>query len=165
MNTSRRAFIQAGAAIPAAAIAAAVNAPLITATVAAACPYTDYAWQWFVSHDGDTYHDRFDTVEAAIEYARKCQYTVVAECKPQDFSLEVEGLEILELLDGNNEDMRGEGEGIECTQGQEDDLGKMVTAAIEAWVVKHNIAITAWTFGGVRNTIKLGETQEAPHVG
>jgi TAT (twin-arginine translocation) pathway signal sequence len=165
MNTSRRAFIKTAAAVPAAlAIGApplpdaAVAAPVTAAKVVS--PYTDYPWQWWCSHDDDTYYEAFPTMEEAIEYAKKNEFSIVAECCQQDFYLSVEGCDIIELLDGHNEEIIGEGEGIQCTTEQEKDLGAMVTAAIEAWVLKHNIDITGWTFGGVRNKIKIPQVPD-----
>ena len=135
----------------AAAIAPAVAVP------AAAAP--SYPWQWWFSYDGgDVYTEWFETKEEAIEHARNSGGGLVAECQQQDFHLRVEGDTILEILDGQNEEAIGEGDGIECTSEQADDLGKTVSDAIEAWAQKHKINLTAWTFGGVRNKIEVPDT-------
>jgi hypothetical protein len=124
--------------------------PTVVASVKAN-PYTKYVWQWFVSHDGETYYEGFETKEEAVKYAQQCDYSLVAECVQQDFRLNIDGYRLLEELNESNYDLIGEGEGIECTNDQRLDLEKMVQQAIEAWIVKHNIDITAWSFDGVRN--------------
>jgi len=114
-------------------------------------PYGNYVWQWFVSNDGETYYEPFPTKEEAIEYAKQSEYSLIAECMQQDFDLGVPAYWIIEHINDSNMERIGEGEGIECTAAQERDLEAMVQKAIEAWVVKHNISITAWSFDGVRN--------------
>ena len=112
-------------------------------------------WQWWVSFDGETYHDHFDSMEPAIKYATDCGYPIVAEALQGDYHLEVTGDEILELLYGQNEDMVGEGEFLEPTAEQIKALGDAVSEAIELWARKYNIDTTAWAFEGVRNRMKV----------
>lgn len=155
---SRRAFMKGAAALPAAGAIGALGMREVVQAAEVATPvspYTNYPWQWFVSSDGDEYHDVFNTMQEAVEYAKQCQYSIVAECQQQDFDLSISGNTIIEWLDDNNYDTRGDCEGIECTNEQAKDLENMVTAAIEAWVVKHKISITAWTFAGVRNKTNI----------
>lgn len=124
-------------------------------------PYVDYVWEWFVSHDGEVYHESFPTREAALEYAKACDYRLVSECRQQDFDIRIEGWEVIERLNEANYDQIGEGDGISCTNAQEGDLGDMLTQAMEAWAVKHAIDLRAWTFGAVRNTIDIDKLDTA----
>jgi hypothetical protein len=154
MKPSRRAFLATAAALPAAT--AVLSAPAVAAlplepATPVLTPYTEYPWRWMVSHDDYSFSEDFETLEKALEFARIEGAEVVAECKMQDFSLGMEGGDVLEALLGQNEDRIGEGEFLECTREQEKDLGAMVTAAIEAWAVKHRISLTAWSFEDIRN--------------
>lgn len=161
MKTSRRSLLKGAAVIPAAA-AVATSGLGTAATEAAALPvpptpYTEYPWRWFVSHDKEVYHDDFDTLEDALRYAQSSEYAYVAECRQQDFDLSLDGWQAIDYLNDQNGDRIGEGEGIECTPEQERDLDKMLTAAVEAWVVKHKIKITAWSFAETRNLTEVPE--------
>ncbi len=152
------AALTATAAIPSAAaqavaVESAPVAPLVTP--AKLSPYADYVWEWFVSHNGEVYHEGFPTKEEAVAYAQQCDYAIVAECKPQDFDLSIDGEWLLEHLDEQNYDRIGGGDGIAATQAQRAELGDMVTRAIEAWVVKNNIDIRAWSFGGHQNETRV----------
>lgn len=150
MNPSRRKFLAAAAVIPA-AVAISPVAPL-AAEAALSIPTEPYPWGWYFSTDGgEMYHEQCDTMEQAIKIAKEYGGGLVAECQRQDFWLEVDGAEILEMLYMHNEEAIGEGEFIEATSEQERELGRMVTEAIGQWVAKNKIDITAWTFGGVRN--------------
>lgn len=164
LNMDRRSLLKAAVVLPAAAAVPVASIPDAVADVISeppapvasiasikANPYVNYVWQWFVSNDGETYYEGFETKEAAIEYAKQSEYCLIAECVQQDFRLSIDGYWLLEQLNDNNMELTGEGEGIECTPAQERDLEHMVQKAIEAWVVKHNISITAWSFDGVRN--------------
>jgi hypothetical protein len=158
--TTRRAFIKATAALPAIAAVGvevpAVAAPVVEAVPAAALtPYTDYPWRWWVGHSEEVFNEWFETKEEALEFAKRDEASFVAECCQQDFSLDIDGYEVLELLEHNNEERIGEGDFFSCTDEQERDLGEMVTQAVEAWAIKHKIDLQAWTFGATRNSIKL----------
>lgn len=134
------------------ATAAEISAPSIAGlTPVKLNPYTDYVWEWFVSNDGEVYHESFATKEEAIEYAKACNYSIVAECVHQDFDLGISGDWIIEQINEANYDRVGEDEGITATRDQVLDLERMVKSAIEAWVVKNGIDITAWAFAGVRD--------------
>ena len=154
----RRSLLKTAAALPAVALVpaapvlpeAAIEAPTPIAPVSLR-PYANYVWEWFVSNDGCTYYEGFATKEEAVQYAKQSDYCIVAECIQQDFDLNIDSYWLLDHLNDNNTELIGEGEGIECTKEQADDLEKMIQRAIEAWVVKHNISLTAWSFGGVRN--------------
>ena len=166
--TTRRTFLKVGGA--AAAIAAV--APLSTAaaeptmisgemaaTLAPPSPYTTYPWKWMISHDGETFFEEFASQAEAIEAAEGYgEGMVVAECQQQDFDLRLRGDYILKQLYLNNEDIIGEGEFFDtsCTPEQVKELGDMVTAAIEAWDIKHKINLTAWMFGASRNETTIG---------
>jgi hypothetical protein len=162
----RRTLLKSAAAASAAAIvpAVAVEAAPVVAEVAAPIqapaklsPYGSYVWEWFVSNDGETYYEPFPTKEEAMEYARSSEYSLVAECIQQDFDLGISGYWLLDHINDQNYELIGEGEGVECTSEQERDLEAMVQRAIEAWVVKHNISLTAWSFAGVRNETAVEE--------
>lgn len=162
----RRTLLKTVAVLPATALIPAIPAVAETAQMATPIaplsvrPYADYVWQWFVSHDGETYYESFPTKEEAVQYAQQCDYSLIAECMQQDFRLGVDGYRLIEELNESNYDLIGEGEGIECSNAQRVDLENMVQKAIEAWVVKHNINITAWSFDGTRNEtdVPLPET-------
>src|ERR1700722_6140281 len=144
MQPSRRTFIAAAAVAPVAASLPATSAALpVEPPVPLQTPYADYPWRWMVSHDDYSFSEEFDTLEKALEFARIEGAEVVAECQMQDFSLSLGGDEVLEALLGTNEELIGEGEFIDATNEQRDDLGKMVTAAIEAWAIKLRISLTA----------------------
>lgn len=158
MKPSRRAFIAAAAAAPIATsvpVAVAETAPPIEPPIPVQTPYVDYPWRWMVSNDDYSYTEEFDTLAKALEHAHAVGAEFVAECQMQDFYLAVSGSDVLEMLQGQNEDLIGEGEFIDATREQEADLGKMVTEAIETWAIKHKISLTAWTFAGVRNKQRL----------
>jgi len=148
------AALAAAAALPTPVSVAAEAAPPMSAAVTPVKlkPYADYVWEWFVSHDGEVYHEAFATKEEAIEYAKDNEYAIVAECIQRDFRLDVSGWRIIEEINENNHELMGEDqEGIEATHAQEIDLEVMVKSAVEAWVVKHQINITAWSFDGIQN--------------
>lgn len=156
----RRSLLKSAVAFTAAAALPATLAAseVVTATPAAVVavpvklkPYTDYVWEWFVSNDGEVFHESFATKEEAIEYAKECDYSIVAECKPQDFDLGISAGWVLEQINENNYDRTGEDEGVTATRDQELDLECMLKSAVEAWVVKHGIDIRAWAFAGMRD--------------
>ena len=158
MSTSRRAFLQTAAAVPAAGVAAGLvgSVPVVEAAIpvaAPALPAFAYPFQWWVSSDGgEVYHTDCNTREEAMQVAKEYGGGLIAECQQQDFDLGLSGDTIIEALYGQNEEMMGEdSEFIECTHEQEKELGEMVTAAIVAWANKNNIKTTAWIFGVVRN--------------
>jgi hypothetical protein len=132
-------------------------APIIAAPAASPImpinskPYINYVFEWFVSYDGEVYYEGFATRDEAERYAKQCGYSLIAECKPQDFDIRIYGGDIIERLNEDNYELIGEDDGIICTSEQEGDLTKMLTRAFEAWVVKHNIDIRAWSFDTVRN--------------
>lgn len=165
--TSRRDFLKVGTVAVAASalpttppVAAFAEAAPVPAAIVPAklSPYGNYVWEWFVSNDGETYYEPFPTKEEALEYARRSEYSLIAECQMQDFDLSIPAWVILERLDENNYERIGDGEGIQCTPAQDRDLEAMVQKAIEAWVVKHNINITAWSFGATKNQQAVSET-------
>lgn len=153
----RRSLLKSAAVLPAAALVpsfptiAAIIEPAAPVAPLSVRPYADYVWEWFVSHDGETYYEGFSTKEEAIQYAQQSDYCVIAECVQQDFDLSVSAYDILERINDNNMELIGDGEGIECTREQERDLEEMVQRSIEAWTIKHSINLTAWSFAGMRN--------------
>lgn len=157
MKPSRRAFIAAAAVAPiAASVPATAEAALpVEPPPPVQTPYTDYLWRWMVSRDDYFYHEEFETLAKALEFAKAEGADTVAECQMQDFHIGVTGDEVLEMLLGQNEDLIDEGEFIEATRDQGADLGDMVTKAIEAWAIKHKISLTAWEFAGVRNKTRV----------
>ena len=155
--TSRRDFLKTAAAAAAVPVAVSIPVPAAQAVVPAVVPkpYSNYVWEWFVSNDGEIYYESFETAEQAIEYAKQCDYSIVAEAKRQDFDISIDGWRILEQLNDDNYEQVGEGEGITCTKEQVNDLSRMLTQAFEAWVVKHGIDISAWSFGDIRNNQRV----------
>lgn len=119
----------------------------------------EYPWKWWVSSDeGEVYHTQCESYSEALKVAQDHGGGLIAECRRQDFDTRVRGDDMLELIDGQNEDLMGEdGTGIECTAEQTMELGRMVSATIEAWAQKNKIDLAAFQFGGVRNktVIKL----------
>lgn len=162
MTITRRKLLAAAAAGTAAASVAAIPA----ATLAA--PAVVRPFVWYHSYDGEIYSESFKTMEAAMRFLKAEGDGMIAECQQQDFHIDVDGSSIIELLYGQNEELIGDGEFFECTAEQERELGDMVSAAVEQWVAKNKIDITAWTFGEVRNKITMEEvrppkpTQTAP---
>lgn len=160
MKPSRRAFIAAGAALPAASIipTSAVSAESALPDPLPPTPYTEYPWRWMVSHDDYMFSEDFETAAEAIKYAIAEGGGYIAECQMQDYRLDVDGDSVIEMLLGQNEDLIGEGEFLDPNREQTADLGKMVTEAIERWAVKHKISLTAWSFGDIRNRQKVDKT-------
>jgi len=153
MATTRRAILKGVAAAPAVAIASKLA---VTETVAAALPLPEYPYEWMFSGDGgEIFGEIFDTKEQALQHLAREGYGMIAECQRQDYDLELDGHSIIEMIDGQNEERMGdEGCSVDATKEQTEDLGKMVSATIEAWANKHNINRTAWAFGHVRNNIE-----------
>lgn len=157
MKSTRRAVLLGGGAAAVAAVAApyvlgaeaAVAVEIAPAAVAAA-----YPWEWWFSYDGYNYCENFKSKESALKYLKYTGEGMIGECQQQDFDLTIDACEILERLQESNEDTIGEGDFLDYTREQENDLGEMLTRTLEAWVRKHKIKTTAWTFGGVRNEIK-----------
>jgi hypothetical protein len=164
MQTNRRDLLKVAAVAPIAAGIASVPTTLVAET-AAPVAAIQHPWAWYVTHDQEVYHLAGDTMAQAIEYAKRCGYGYVAECQKQDWDFRVDGDELLEMLQGRNEDRMGEDyEFIECTKEQERDLGAMVTAAVNAWVKKHGIKTTAWAFGDMRNETKIEQPEPALQI-
>ena len=106
------------------------------------------------------YPSREAAIEAGLEYAGGPFHVQMAD--KQDYCLAMTGGEVLEALYGFNEDLTGdEYEFIEPTKEQESDLGIMVTAAIHAWIDKHNIETTAWALD-VQGEPELIQLPESP---
>jgi hypothetical protein len=166
---SRRNFIQAGAAasaasvIPATALAKAAVLPskaaedIIAANTIKTRPYI-----WHVSLDGGyIYNEKCDSREEAVAIAQKYHGgATIAECQYQDYCIDLDSETIFDMLRERNEELIGEGEFIDCTTKQANDLGAMVSEAIANWVEKHNIDITAWQFGDTRNQENIPEMPE-----
>ncbi|UGY15257.1 twin-arginine translocation signal domain-containing protein [Bradyrhizobium septentrionale] len=162
--TTRRDLFKVGAAA-AAAVALPSSGPVVAGelvepavAVAPATPYATYPWRWWISLDGESFIEEFDTEAEAIKAAKGYgEKAIVAECQQQDFSLHVYGSDVIEMLYQNNEEDIGDGEFFDCTKEQSDELGQVVTAAIEAWAAKHKLNLTAWTFGQTRNRTEIPE--------
>lgn len=160
-STSRRSFLKTAAVAPlAAAFPVQAMSVALPVEVTTPAPMT-YPWRWWYSYGADGSYDQifseeFDTKESALRYlAGMGGEGLIAECQRQDFDLRLDGEAVFEMLMGQNEDLIGEGEFLDnSTREQVRDLGVIVSAAIDAWVQKHNIDTSAWTFGGVRNEIK-----------
>lgn len=159
MGANRRVFLKSAIAAPLAA-AVAVGMPIAAGVIAEPLPVVPAAlphpWEWWFSCDsGEFYSEQFDSMEAALRFLKSEGEGLISECRRQDFDMELDGDAIFELLMGQNEDVIGEGEFLDdVTNEQIDDLGVIVSAAIEEWVRRHKVDLAAWTFGGVRNTVK-----------
>jgi hypothetical protein len=137
---SRRAtLIGAGAAIVGLNTKPTLAAESVIAEATA--PLPKFPFKWWHSYDGEIYQEQFDTKEQALAYLKECGGGMIAECQQGNYDIDVGGWDIIELLNGQNEDKIGEGEFIDCTDEQARDLGKMVSQAIEDWVKKHKIDI------------------------
>lgn len=166
MRPTRRAFLKTAAALPVAGAAASVATvapvPIIEA------PWTPallpaYPFRWYFSYEGEIYHDEFDTKEEALRALAGYGRGLIAECQRQDYDLSLDGNTVLEALEGQNEEAIGEGEFLDSvTNEQVRDLGTMVSDAIDAWVRKHKIDTSAWSFGAVRNQIYAVESPDDP---
>lgn len=158
MKYTRRAVLLGGGAVAVATVAtpyilgaeAAVAVGIAPAVPVAAA----YPWEWWFSYDGYSYYESFKSKEGALEYLKDTGEGMIAECQRQDFDLTIDACEILERLQESNEDTIGDGDFLDYTREQENDLGEMLTRTMKEWVRKHKIKTTAWTFGDVRNEIK-----------
>jgi hypothetical protein len=158
MKSTRRVILLGGGAAAAVAVVAPYGLgaeAAVTVEVAPLAPAAAaYPWEWWFSYDGYSYGEQFGSKEAALKYLEETGEGMIAECQQQDFDLTIDACEILEKLRDSNEDTVGEGDFLEYTLEQENDLGEMLTRTMEEWVRKYKIKTTAWTFGGVRNEIK-----------
>lgn len=165
MKPSRRSFLQTAAALPAAGLISMSPAVAAAATIPATVAAPTYPFQWWFSYDGgEMYTEEFNTKEQALAFLKSEGEGMIAECCRQDYDLSIDGYDIIELLQNQNEEAIGEGEFFDCNSEQERDLGQMVSAAIEEWARKHKIDIAAWTFGEVRNKIKAEEVKPPAHT-
>ena len=161
MQVSRRRLLTGAAIAPVAAAAAMLPTALVptmteSAVAAVVQSPPKYPWKWWVGYSDEIYNEAFDTKEDAMAEAEESEYGFIAECRQQDFNLRIDGGSILEDLYNQNEECVNEdGDFIVCTDEQSKDLGDMLSATMLAWVEKHNINVTAWMFGGVRNEIQL----------
>jgi secreted PhoX family phosphatase len=163
MRMYRRAFLKGCAAVPLTA-AIGVDATIAAAPSAAAAGYAAmlpaHPWRWWFRYSGWGYDEvfikQFDTKEAAMEYLSRKGDGVIAECQRQDFDLTLDGESVFEMLMGQNEGI------IDASEEDVKDLGVMVSDAIEAWVRKHKIDVSACIFGGVRNEIKFEDISDTP---
>lgn len=156
-GTNRRAFIKAAIAAPLAVKLPVIDAVAEPLPAVAAAPI--HPWQWWFSYDGgEVYSEQFESMEAALKFLKSEGEGHIAECRQQDFDMELTGDTVFEALLGQNEEIIGEGNFLDgATSEQVDDLGRMVSAAIQAWVQKHNIDLTAWQFAGTRNKVEAKE--------
>ena len=153
---TRRGILKATAALPVAAVLPATTqaTPEVLPTTNAIVPgitRTIHPWRWWVSYDQEVCYEGFDTREEAVEYAKHSEYPYVLECKQQDFSLELDADEILEMLYDHQYDLVGEGEFIESTKEERKDLSERLTKVMYEWATEHRISLTAWSFAASRN--------------
>jgi hypothetical protein len=152
--TTRRKFLQTAATVP-----AVVAAPIFgqVAAMPSTIPPDPHPFGWYFSYNGEIYDEEFSSKDDALKFLKAAGEGMISECQRQNYSLDVDGNDILEMLYGQNDDLIGEGEFIDCTTEQLHELGDVVTAAIDQWAAKHKIDITAWSFGHIRNTIHAKE--------
>ena len=174
VDLNRRKFLQSGSLGVAAA-----SLPVAAATVTlaqgtallgeAAAPLAvktvvKYPFRWWVSHDGETYFDECETREEAVAIAANYRGgALIAECQQQDFDLRIDGWGLYELMQESNSELIGEGDFIDASSEQIDELENAVNAVIAAWAEKHRLNRAAWQFAETRNKEKIEEAMEARH--
>ena len=125
---------------------------------------------WWYSQDEERFNGPCSDREEAIAEGR-CNYDgegfMIVEADQGDYHIEVTGGDMLELLDGKNDD-RGDPDGdppfYSVTDKQAADLAAMVNSAIKRWVHKHRIDVRAWAFenrGKIENIEPLTAPAEA----
>lgn len=121
---------------------------------------TEQIWQWYASTDGERYTvGPEDSREAVIELATNDfdgePFTIVVATKGEAILRIFDNSNVIELLDGANEDNAGEdGESLfdDVTREQADALASLLNSAMEFWAKLHNIKPdTPWAFGQTRN--------------
>jgi len=127
---------------------------------------TEHDWQWWAGDDERAEHGPFATKDEAIEAAKANESQYVFEAKQGDFILRIDGDDALSWLNDVNEelvDQDGDGQVFEgVNEAAEKDLGKMLTAALHAWIEKHGFSTTAWAFDSTRNmeAVKHDDAEE-----
>lgn len=156
MKPSRRGFLKAAVAVPAAmTIGAASIVPVAATPLPAVVSAKPFEW-WYSYDGGELFVETFNTRDQAMAHLKSCGEGMIAECQRQDFDLSMDGDTILEALYGQNEDrMNEDGDFLEPSGEQIAELGDVVTAAIYAWAEKHKINKEAWIFGEVRNHVEI----------
>jgi hypothetical protein len=164
MTISRRAFVKTAGAAATVAIpaVAAVEPTAMVDGVAGLAAAPKHPFKWWVSVDGETYHDQCETREEAVEIAKGYGKATIAECRQADFDLRITDDDIYSVLEAANEEAIGDGDFIEWTREQGEELEREVNAVISAWAARHNINRTAWLFGAVRNEEKIVAETERP---
>lgn len=107
---------------------------------------------------GEIFYDEFATREEAVAYAEDCGGGTIAECQQRDYNLYITDDDIYEAMRGHNEEAIGEGDFVEWSAEQGEELARKVNAVIAAWAEKHKINRTAWQFAATRDR----ETIEPP---
>jgi hypothetical protein len=166
-TVSRRDFMRAAAAASTAAAlpatAAADQLLSISGVAGNLKPAAEYPFDWWVSCDGgEVYRERFATREAAVECARRYGGAAIAECRQQDFDLTIDDDELYELMQSRNEERIGDGDFVEWTREQGEELAREVNAVIAAWAERHKINRPAWTFAEVRNFEEIAPPDDPP---
>lgn len=114
-------------------------------------------WYYTPDREESLWYEAGDTREDAIKQGMNDYPDYgfwIALCTKQDFAMNMTGQDVLEELQGHNEDIDGEDNEFiwdSTTKEQQNDLGEMVTAAIHAWVEKHKIDIGAHVFGAIEH--------------
>ena len=159
---NRRTFFKAiGAVAAACGLPVKAATPVVATTVPDAVVAPTYPWRWWVGYDEEIYREDFATREEAIAYAKRCDFAYVAECQQQDFSLEIEADDVLDRLADWQYDLIGEGDFIDTTKEQRADLSDRLTRVMYEWARDHNICLTAWSFGGLRNRERVDAPEPA----
>jgi hypothetical protein len=166
-NLSRRSLLKAGAALPVAAAlpaAAVVIAEPVWAEATVAAPVAaaaGSAWGWWAGADcGERFSlGPFATREEAVDEGRRYwggDTFDIIEAIQGEPNLRVSGNDLLEWLDERNED-HWDKDG-DCTVFTSDiskearrELGNVVSAAIAAWVERHNVSVKSFMFADTRN--------------
>lgn len=119
-------------------------------------------WKWYGGYGENPErcnigpHDSRDDVIAEINRDYEGELFTVMEANQGRYCYRVfDADRFFEDLDeANTERVDGDGDGRvidDVTPDQERDLENMVNDAIEAWVAKHNLESTPWSFQEIRN--------------
>jgi len=120
-------------------------------------PMKVFPFKWWYSPDDEgVFDDLCATKEEALRLLAEQGQGLIAECRPQEYDLRISGSCILDFLYDQNCDKTYESF-LETTPDEVNDLGDMVSAAVEAWAKKHAIDTVAWAFAETRNIIHFGE--------
>lgn len=166
-NPTRRVLLKIGAVAPLAALmpaaltaATPAAATLIEAAAATPAPVLP-AWGWWAGQGGEGRFSLgpFLTRDEAVAAGRRdwdgAAFDIVEAVKGEP-SLRVDGDDILEMIDGRNEDHHDpDGDATifpgDISREARKELGDAVSAIIAAWVERHKVQVQGYMFDLSRN--------------